>query len=218
MNIETYAIKHAKNRPGALLPETIEIIASLPADSRILDIGCAEGSTLKWLRDQFPDRFELVGIDLSRIRIQKAREKDIPGAIFYEGNAMDLPIEDGRMNFVIASQVIEHVPDDGKMIREVERVLEPGGRFQIDTVFKKKWAFYIYRSPSGWALDPTHLREYTDIDSLLAKFPSSMKIAGVKSIKSYRRINLIRFLSFLPDLVRVRIPGYFAIFISGEKV
>lgn len=217
MEIETYAVKHAKSRPGTLLPETIETISRLRADSRILDIGCAEGHTIKWLRDVFPDRFELIGVDLSKIRVQKAREKNIPGASFYEGDAMNLPFEDGRANFVIASQVIEHVPDDDQMLREVERVLAPGGRFQIDTVYKRKWAMYIYRSPSGWVLDPTHLREYTDIDGLLAKFPAQLKVSGVKCIKSYRRLNLIKPLAFLPDRAAVRIPGYFTIFLSGEK-
>ena len=218
MEIETYAIRHAKSRPGTLLPETLRTIDSLPENARILDIGCAEGYTIEWLRNEFPDRFELIGVDLSKIRIQKAKEKGILGATFYEGDATDLPIDDVYVDFVIASQVIEHVPDDDKVIREVERVLALGGSFQIDTVLKRKWAFYFYRSPSGWALDPTHLREYTDIDSLRAKFPTSLKIADIKYVKSFRRINLIPFLSFLPDSARIRIPGYFTIFLSGEKV
>ena len=217
MNIEQYANKHPKTRSGVILPENIQLIDQMPAISKILDIGCAEGHTIRWLRTLFPGRYQLIGIDLSQVRIKKALEDKSHSAIFCTGSAEALPIADGVMQFVIASQVIEHVPDDVQMLREIDRVLVPGGRFQIDTVYKKKWARYFYRSPAGWAIDPTHIREYTDIESFISKFPTSLKVTSINLMKTYRRINLIRFLSFLPDWVRIRIPGYFTFFVSGQK-
>jgi SAM-dependent methyltransferase len=218
MNIEKYADKHPKTRPGAILAENIETIARLPVEAKILDIGCAEGNTIQWLRARFPDRFSLYGLDLSQTRIGKAAKKQIPGAVFSVGNACDLPVKNASVDFVTASQIIEHVPDDRLLLREAARVLVPGGKFQIDSVYKKKWARYFYQSPSGWALDPTHLREYTDMDGFLSLFPPSLKITGVVLIKSYRRLNIIRKLAFLPDWVKFRVPGYFAVYVSGEKI
>jgi SAM-dependent methyltransferase len=218
MNIETYAARHPKTRPGSLLPESIAAIGSLPEGSKIVDIGCAEGFTIQWLQDQFPGRYAFLGVDLSSTRIDKAIQKNLPDAEFRVGDAQALPVNDQSVNFVIASQVIEHVPDDGQMLKEIERVLAPGGQFQIDTVYKKKWAWYFYRSPAGWAIDPTHLREYTDIDALVTRFPASLKVTDVKLLRSLRRLNILRSLSFLPDWVRFYIPGYFVVFLSGYKM
>lgn len=217
MNIEAYAKKHPKARQGVILPENIAAIEQMPGGARILDIGCAEGHTLRHLRALFPDKFELVGVELSETRVQKAREANIDRAVFHHGDAQDLPIENGTIDFVLASQVIEHVSDDTKMLQEVERVLVPGGKFQIDTVYKKRWAKYIYHSPSGWALDPTHLREYTDVDALAAQFPPALKIDSILLQKTYRRLNIIRSLSFLPNWMKLRIPGYYGLFLSGHK-
>lgn len=217
MNIETYAKKHPKTGQGVVLSENITTIENMPGGTRILDIGCAEGHTLEYLRARFPDKFELLGVDLSVTRIQKAQLKNIFQAKFHTGDAQNLPVEDRSIGFVIASQVIEHVPDDGKLLQEVERVLVPGGKFQIDTVYKKRWAWYMYRSPAGWALDPTHVREYTNIDELISRFPPHLKIDSVQLFECYRRLNIIYYLSFLPDWAAIPIPGYYTLFISGHK-
>jgi SAM-dependent methyltransferase len=63
--------------------------------------------------------------------------------------------------------VIEHVPSDEAMLRQIARVLRAGGRAYISTVFKKPWAWYFHRCNGRWALDPTHVREYTREGQLL---------------------------------------------------
>ena len=78
---------------------------------------------------------------------------------------------DGSIDLFVSSQVIEHV-DDARMIRAIERVTRPGSMVYLSTVFKRWYAWYFYRSPAGWALDPTHLREYRSDAELLDKFPS----------------------------------------------
>lgn len=218
MNIETYAQKHPKNKPGVILPKNLERMGFLPNRSRILDIGCAEGHTIQWLQSKFSGRYRFVGIDLSRTRIRSAVGQHISNADFCLGSAEYLPLPDNTVDFVMASQVIEHVPDDTQMLNEIERVLTHGGTFQIDTVYKKKWARYIYRSPSGWALDPTHQREYTDLDALLVRFPAALKIESIQIIKTYRRLNILSVFSSFPDWLKFRIPGYFTLFISGCKL
>jgi ubiquinone/menaquinone biosynthesis C-methylase UbiE len=218
MNIETYARKHPKHKPGVILPQNLERMGFLADRSRILDIGCAEGYTIRWLQSKFSGRYRFVGIDLSKTRILDAVGQQIPNASFCLGSAEDLPLPSNSVDFVTASQVIEHVPDDTRMLSEIERVLTHGGIFQIDTVYKKKWARYIYRSPIGWALDPTHQREYTDLDALLVRFPAALKIENIQIIKTYRALNILSVFSSFPDWLKIRIPGYFTLFISGCKL
>jgi len=217
MNIETYARKYPKSKPGMILPKNLENIGILPDHSRILDVGCAEGNTIQWLESKFLSRYTFVGIELSKTRLQNAVSKQISNANFYLASAEYLPLANNTVDFAVASQVIEHVLDDVQMLNEIARVLTPSGKFQVDTVYKKKWARYFYRSPSGWALDPTHQREYTDVDSLLAKFPPELKVEDIQIVKTYRNLNILSTFSSFPDWLKVRIPGYFTLFISGCK-
>ena len=217
MNIEEYARKHEKYLPAKLQRETLERLCELQSGDRMLDIGCAEGSTLSMLRGVLHDGVLLYGMDLSETRIQKAKGKLIPDTSFCVGNIETIPFEADFFSAVTCSQVIEHVPNDGEALQEIARVLKNGGFFQIDTVYKKKWAKYFYKSPCGWALDPTHLREYTDIDSLLALFPKTLKVERAFLKPVVRRFNTLSFLSFLPDWVKIRIWGYYNLFIIGVK-
>ncbi|MGH7290090.1 MAG: class I SAM-dependent methyltransferase, partial [Myxococcota bacterium] len=48
-----------------------------------------------------------------------------------KGDALDLPYGDGTFDFVIASEILEHVPQDEAAIDELVRVLKPGGRLAV---------------------------------------------------------------------------------------
>jgi hypothetical protein len=69
MNLEECAKHHPKAELGMILSETIFPMAGLPKDSRFLDLGFREGNAIQWLRSQLPNRFDLLGIDLSRLHI-----------------------------------------------------------------------------------------------------------------------------------------------------
>lgn len=48
-----------------------------------------------------------------------------------EGDALDLPFEDATFDKIIAAEVMEHIPDDMKAMRELFRVLKPGGQVAV---------------------------------------------------------------------------------------
>ena len=73
-------------------------------------------------------------------------------------------IGDGALDFVISTMVLEHVPNERAYLAEIERILHPGGRAYVTTVFKKRWAWYFRKRNGESVLDPSHLREYTDVD------------------------------------------------------
>jgi SAM-dependent methyltransferase len=108
------------------------------------------------------------GVDLSDVRVARAREKG-PFAVAQDSAESLLTQADGSVDLLVSSQVIEHV-DDAKMAAAMARVLRPGAHAYVSTVFKRPWARYFYRSPGGWALDPTHLREYEDKAALFGLF------------------------------------------------
>ena len=62
---------------------------------------------------------------------------------------------------MICTQVIEHVPDDNALLKEIKRILKGDGYSFISSVVKKPYGFYIYRNRHGKMVsDPTHEREY----------------------------------------------------------
>jgi ubiquinone/menaquinone biosynthesis C-methylase UbiE len=90
-------------------------------------------------------------------------------------------IPDDYFDLVVSTQVIEHVDDDGAMLKSLHRFCKKGGIIYLDTVFKKPYARYFHKNQyNKWALDPTHEREYMN-DQVL--FPT-IKETGLKIIYS----------------------------------
>lgn len=100
-------------------------------DGPLLDFGCAYG----FLLARFDDGRDLHGCDISPWAIQKAKQR-VPGGQF---RLIDtdgpLPYDDRRFASVLCTDVIEHIPVEGQpaILRELVRVLAPGGQFCMTT-------------------------------------------------------------------------------------
>ena len=92
------------------------------ARPRILDVGCGTGANLKLLA-QFG---EVEGVDISPEALSFCRERGFDNV--RQGAAEQLPYEDGVFDLVTALDVVEHLDDDVESLREMRRVLRPGGR------------------------------------------------------------------------------------------
>ncbi len=99
---------------------------------RLLDLGCGPGSiTLGFARTIAPG--EVVGIDLEPEMVQIARraasESGRANARFDVADAAELPFPDSSFDAAFGHTLLEHVPNPEKIVREVRRVLKPGGFF-----------------------------------------------------------------------------------------
>jgi SAM-dependent methyltransferase len=89
---------------------------------RILDVGCGTGANLEML-----SRFgEAEGVDVSEDALAFCRARGLERVRL--GAAEQLPYEDGSFDLVTALDVVEHLDDDAAGLREMRRVLRPGGR------------------------------------------------------------------------------------------
>ncbi len=100
-----------------------------PVRGRVLDVGCGAGSVAKAVKRERPD-LQVFGCDLSQSALAMAGSSN-EGVDFRQATAERLPFGDGEIDFVWIFDVLEHVADPEVVLREVARVLKPGGGFHI---------------------------------------------------------------------------------------
>ena len=100
----------------------------------MLDIGCGGGATLKRLLKRSRGA-QAYGIDISQESVAKARKvnaKLLDKQVFVcQGSAEKLPYEDGKFDLVTAVETVYFWPNLPECMKEVSRVLKPGGKFAI---------------------------------------------------------------------------------------
>ena len=108
------------------------------------------------------------------ITVDKFLDPSVPQVENVEQHQMVVPpigFESGSFDFVVSFQVIEHIKDDTQFVREVARVLRPGGKFIVSTP----------NAPMSLTRNPWHIREYTaeELQNLLSISFSAITPAGV---------------------------------------
>jgi ubiquinone/menaquinone biosynthesis C-methylase UbiE len=97
---------------------------------RVLDLGCGAGRCLRALREAGA---EPVGVELAEAALERAR-RNVPGAeLHLLAPGGEIPLEDGSVDLVWCSEVLEHVPDTAALLSEARRVLRTGGGLLVTT-------------------------------------------------------------------------------------
>jgi SAM-dependent methyltransferase len=121
------------DRKFAVLCE--EIRAQLPAEA-FLDAGCGDGRFLAALPTLGPLPTRVVGVDIADSILDTARRATAAAGLDPElvrGNLERLPLGDTEFDLVVSIQVLEHLLDPAGGVRELARVLRPGGRLLLTT-------------------------------------------------------------------------------------
>lgn len=126
-------LRIAPEQPATALWRTIELghllrRSVLPAEGHGLDLGCGNGSVTGLVRDRAGARWHLEGIDPDPREAALARESAVYDVV-HEAPGDSIQVADGAFDFVFSNSVLEHVDDLEPTIREVGRVLRPGGLF-----------------------------------------------------------------------------------------
>ncbi len=113
-------------------PEPIRryVAAVLPrGDERALDVACGPGLLAKAFA---PRVRSFTGVDLTPAMVEKARalarDAKLPNARFEVADALALPFEPGSFDLALSRLALHHMPDPAAAVREIARVVRPGGR------------------------------------------------------------------------------------------
>jgi SAM-dependent methyltransferase len=101
----------------------------VPEHGRVLDLATGVGAMAEQLRMRFPHA-TLIGADLRMSQLQHAR-KNHPSVAYVQANGAHLPFPDETFDRVHCSWLLEHVPTPVEILKDVRRVLRPGGYCQF---------------------------------------------------------------------------------------
>lgn len=111
-------------------------VLNIRENDRVLDLGCGEGRHA--ITAYMLNNIESVGIDLSQKDLTTTRqrfkafedpENSSKSLVISVASGHQLPFADASFDRVICSEVLEHIPDYRSVLREISRVLKPGGIF-----------------------------------------------------------------------------------------
>jgi SAM-dependent methyltransferase len=117
-------------------------------DSRVLDVGCGTG---RWLRRYLQRNLVTVGVDATQGMLQLAAANGVKCQLVV-GCAQNLPFGDGMFDLVSAVTVIQHIhaSDQEDALKEMARVLQPGGHLLLLELIRGQGPHIFSRRPMGW--------------------------------------------------------------------
>lgn len=145
---------------------------------RALDVGCGEGRFCRMLHAH---AVETIGIDPTPSLLARARERD-PNGSYVEGVAEALPFENASFDLVVSYLSLIDIPDIGRAIPEMARVLKPGGRLLIANLNSFNTAAF---NP-GWIRGPAGEHLHYVLDNYLDEHAMWIAYRQIRILNHHR--------------------------------
>ena len=119
--------------PAMFLPWATILLrhAALQAGERVLDVACGTGIVARQAAPLVGADGQVAALDMNPAMLAVARALPAPSGAtinWREGNAMALPFQDGAFDVVLCQHGLQFIPDRARAVREMRRVMAPGGR------------------------------------------------------------------------------------------
>ncbi|WP_028927456.1 class I SAM-dependent methyltransferase [Pseudonocardia acaciae] len=137
------------------------------AGARVLEVGCGAAACARWLAARGA---AVVGLDLSAGMLRQARLASGRSGVsvpLVQADAERLPFGDGRFDLACSAfGAVPFVADPGRVMREVARVLRPGGRWVFAVNHPMRWMFSDDPGPDGLTVSQSYFdtSPYLEVD------------------------------------------------------
>jgi ubiquinone/menaquinone biosynthesis C-methylase UbiE len=171
----------------------IRKMVNMPENLNVLEIGCGTGNGSKLIKKYFNPK-KITSIDLDEKMIKIANKKNKDRIIkFQQADAEKLPFKNHEFDAVFEFTVLHHVTDWEKALKEIFRVLKPGGYFVIEDLsietFKTFFG-YFYRKFSVHPYE-TMYRHDQLIEGLIKTGFTVLKAKRYNPLGVFKYINIL---------------------------
>lgn len=146
------------------------LAGELSAGKQVLDIACGEGYGSALLARNAES---VTGVDIDADTINKAKKKYSSGNLrFINANALSTSLPDQSFDLVVCFETLEHLEEQDELLRELKRMLKPGGLLMISTPDKA-----VYSDKTGYR-NPFHKKELyrTEFETMLRRYFSDIEV------------------------------------------
>lgn len=166
----------------------LEVFRPYRKSNRILDIGCGFGFFLATARE---DGWDTYGTELSRSASRYLEKMGIPSDHVFIGEAWKAKFDDGSFDVVTMLEVIEHLPDPARAIREVGSLLRRGGLLYLTTPNFNSLSRYLLRASWSIIQPEEHLSYFTveTVRRLLAESGYEIRSLHATGLNYYEVLN-----------------------------
>lgn len=148
---------------------------------RALDVGCGEGRFCRMLKAA---GIAATGIDPTPQLLEAARRRD-PDGDYRPGRAEQLEFADASFDLVVSYITLVDIPDFKAAIREMARVLKPGGALLLANLT----AFVSACATEGWIKDGDGRHLHFPVDRYLEEFPFWIEWSGIRIVNWHRPLS-----------------------------